>query len=61
MDHDEAARTAAHAASLLGNGATWGTNHAPRGATHLVTPVFDLLVAGTDGEYYAMAVQVADG
>lgn len=61
MDHDEAARTAAYAVSLLGDGATWWTNHdAHCGATHLVTPVFDLLVAGTDGEYYAMAVQVAD-
>ncbi|MFJ8884871.1 hypothetical protein ACIRJR_15880 [Streptomyces sp. NPDC102402] len=61
LDREVALRTAAHAVSLLGDGATWWTNHdAHCGATNLVTPVFDSLVAGTDGEYYVMALQVAD-
>ncbi|MFC8594974.1 hypothetical protein [Streptomyces atroolivaceus] len=61
MDHAVAARTAKRVVSLFGSDATWWTNHdSDCGAVNLLTPVFDSLIAGTDGTYYAIAVQVAD-
>ncbi|NBE50680.1 hypothetical protein GUY60_04405 [Streptomyces sp. YC537] len=58
----EVAERAAHrVVSLLGPECTWWTNHDTEcGAVNGLTPVFDSLLAGTDGEHYALALQLAD-
>ncbi|MER5552873.1 hypothetical protein ABT001_14520 [Streptomyces sp. NPDC002793] len=61
MDNDVAAFAAKQVVGLLGQGSTWWTNHdSDCGATNSVTPVFDSLIAGTNGEVFAMMIQVAD-
>ncbi|MFJ9419702.1 hypothetical protein ACIRPT_36890 [Streptomyces sp. NPDC101227] len=58
---DAAERAAGRVVSLLGPEATWWTNHdAECGAVNGLTPVFDSLLAGTDGEHFALALQIAD-
>ncbi|MET9605928.1 hypothetical protein ABZZ17_12785 [Streptomyces sp. NPDC006512] len=58
---DVALRAAARAVALLGPEATWWTNHDARaGSVYGLTPLFDSLVAGTDGTYFAIALQIAD-
>lgn len=59
------AETAEHAAdrvvSLLGPEASWWTNHdVGCGAVNGLTPLFDSLLAGTNGEHFALALQIAD-
>ncbi|MFI2077236.1 MULTISPECIES: hypothetical protein [Streptomyces] len=47
--------------SLLGPEASWWTNHdAGCGAVNGLTPLFDSLLAGTNGEHFALALQIAD-
>ncbi|MFD8544572.1 hypothetical protein [Streptomyces sp. NPDC059649] len=56
-----AERAADRVVSLLGPEASWWTNHdAGCGAVNGLTPVFDSLLAGTDGEHFALALQIAD-
>lgn len=56
-----ALRAATRAVSLLGPEATWWTNHdAEGGAVYGLTPLCDSVIAGTDGEYFAIALQIAD-
>ncbi|SCK05318.1 hypothetical protein B046DRAFT_00099 [Streptomyces sp. LamerLS-316] len=56
-----AERTAARVVSLLGSAATWWANHdAGCGAVNGLTPLFDSLLAGTDGVHFALALQMAD-
>ncbi|RSS54514.1 hypothetical protein EF912_16795 [Streptomyces sp. WAC07061] len=58
---DTAGRAADRVVSLLGAEGSWWTNHdAACGAVNGLTPVFDSLLAGTDGEHYALALQLAD-
>ncbi|MFF5448669.1 hypothetical protein [Streptomyces sp. NPDC012888] len=58
---DVALRAAARAVDLLGPDGSWWTNHdVACGAVNGLTPLFDSLIAGTDGEHYAMALQLAD-
>ncbi|MEW5529205.1 hypothetical protein [Streptomyces virginiae] len=58
---ESAERAAARVVSLLGPGAGWWTNHDVEcGAVNGLTPLFDSLLAGTDGEHYALALQIAD-
>ncbi|GLX23325.1 hypothetical protein [Streptomyces lavendulae] len=58
---DTARRAADRVVSLLGPEGSWWTNHdAACGAVNGLTPVFDSLLAGTDGEHYALALQLAD-
>ncbi|MFI2780724.1 hypothetical protein [Streptomyces sp. ALB3] len=58
---ETAERTAARVVSLLGPAATWWTNHDTEcGAVNGLTPLFDTLIAGTDGEHFALALQIAD-
>ncbi|MFD9498976.1 hypothetical protein [Streptomyces sp. NPDC060035] len=61
MDDAGALHTAKRVVSLLGADAAWWTNHDSYcGATNLVTPVFDSLIAGMNGHVFAMLIQVAD-
>ncbi|MFF2774005.1 hypothetical protein ACFVU3_03780 [Streptomyces sp. NPDC058052] len=61
MPAGAAGRAAERVVSLLGAEASWWTNHdASCHAVNGITPFFDSLLAGTDGEYYAVALQVAD-
>ncbi|MEV5238426.1 hypothetical protein AB0K89_04755 [Streptomyces cinnamoneus] len=56
-----AERAADRVVSLLGPEASWWTNHdAGCGAVNGLTPLFDSLLAGTDGEHFALALQIAD-
>ncbi|WP_251096556.1 hypothetical protein [Streptomyces sp. Caat 7-52] len=58
---ETAERAADRVVSLLGAEASWWTNHdAGCGAVNGLTPVFDSLLAGTDGEHFAVALQIAD-
>lgn len=58
---EAAERAPGRVVSLLGPEASWWTNHdAGCGAVNGLTPLFDSLLAGTDGEHYALALQVAD-
>ncbi|MFF5973909.1 hypothetical protein ACFY7C_20500 [Streptomyces sp. NPDC012769] len=58
---ETAERAADRVVSLLGPEGTWWTNHdAGCGAVNGLTPLFDSLLAGTDGEYFALALQIAD-
>ncbi|MFJ3881664.1 hypothetical protein ACIPW5_29980 [Streptomyces sp. NPDC090077] len=58
---EAAVRAASRAVSLLGPEGSWWTNHdAACGAVNGLTPVCDSLLAGTDGEHYALALQLAD-
>ncbi|MET9841873.1 hypothetical protein ABZZ01_29425 [Streptomyces virginiae] len=58
---DSAERAAARVVSLLGPEASWWTNHdVDCGAVNGLTPLFDSLLAGTDGEHFALALQIAD-
>ncbi|MFK3731487.1 hypothetical protein ACI2LJ_14640 [Streptomyces sp. NPDC088090] len=53
-------RAAGRAVSLLGPDGSWWTNHdASCGAVNGVSPFVDSVVAGTDGEHYVVALQVA--
>ncbi|MEU1211378.1 hypothetical protein ABZ424_02735 [Streptomyces sp. NPDC005790] len=61
MDSERAVHAAEQVVSSLGQDATWWTNHdSDCGATNSVTPVFDSLIAGTNGRVFAMMIQVAD-
>ncbi|MFG2142126.1 hypothetical protein [Streptomyces sp. NPDC048650] len=58
---EAAERAADRVVSLLGPEASWWTNHdVGCGAVNGLTPLFDSLLAGTDGEYFALALQIAD-
>ncbi|MGW3689794.1 hypothetical protein [Streptomyces sp. NPDC005125] len=58
---ETAERAADRVVSLLGSAATWWTNHdAGCGAVNGLTPLFDSLLAGTDGEHLTLALQIAD-
>ncbi|MEU9123679.1 hypothetical protein AB0C96_28075 [Streptomyces sp. NPDC048506] len=58
---ESAERAAERVVSLLGSEASWWTNHdAECGAVNGLTPLFDSLLAGTDGEHFALALQIAD-
>ncbi|MFD3535305.1 hypothetical protein [Streptomyces sp. NPDC058664] len=58
---EAAERAADRVVSLLGPEADWWTNHDTRcGAVNGLTPLFDSLLAGTDGEHFALALQIAD-
>lgn len=58
---ETAERAADRVVSLLGSTATWWTNHdAGCGAVNGLTPLFDSLLAGTDGEHFTLALQIAD-
>ncbi|WP_455361534.1 hypothetical protein [Streptomyces sp. SYSU K21746] len=58
---EAAERAADRVVSLLGPGASWWTNHdAGCGAVNGLTPLFNSLLAGTDGEHFALALQIAD-
>ncbi|MFJ7065971.1 hypothetical protein [Streptomyces sp. NPDC101115] len=61
LDVGTAERAADRVVSLLGTDASWWTNHdAACGAVNGLTPLFDSLLAGTDGEHFALALQIAD-
>lgn len=61
MDDDKARQAASRVVALLGQEATWWTNQDVEcGAVNGITPAFDSLIAGTNGEYFAIALQVAD-
>ncbi|MFE5791171.1 hypothetical protein ACFQ8C_01215 [Streptomyces sp. NPDC056503] len=61
LPEDVAGRAADRVVSLLGPDAVWWTNHDEAcGAVNGVTPFFDSLLAGTDGEHFVVALQVAD-
>lgn len=58
---EAAERAADRVVSLLGPEASWWTNHdAGCGAVNGLTPLFDSLLAGTDGEHFVLALQIAD-
>ncbi|MEU2658674.1 hypothetical protein ABZ615_25575 [Streptomyces sp. NPDC007325] len=58
---EAAARAADRVVTLLGPAGSWWTNHdAACGAVNGLTPLFDSLLAGTDGRHYALALQIAD-
>lgn len=58
---ETAARAAERVVSLLGPEGSWWTNHdAACGAVNGLTPLFDSLLAVTDGEHFAVALQIAD-
>lgn len=58
---ETAGHAAARVVSLLGSAATWWTNHdAGCGAVNGLTPLFDSLLAGTDGVHFVLALQMAD-
>ncbi|MFJ7148931.1 hypothetical protein ACIQVT_12110 [Streptomyces sp. NPDC100445] len=58
---ETAERAADRVVSSLGPEASWWTNHdSGCGAVNGLTPVFDSLLAGTDGEHFALALQIAD-
>lgn len=58
---ETAERAADRVVALLGPAATWWTNHdAECGAVNGLTPLFDSLLAGTDGQHFALALQIAD-
>ncbi|MDQ8705203.1 hypothetical protein RCO28_22280 [Streptomyces sp. LHD-70] len=58
---EAAERGAARVVSLLGAEASWWTNHDEDcGAVNGLTPLFDSLLAGTDGEHFVLALQIAD-
>jgi hypothetical protein len=58
---ESAERAAERVVSLLGSEASWWTNHDVEcGAVNGLTPLFDSLLAGTDGELFALVLQVAD-
>ncbi|WP_328622851.1 MULTISPECIES: hypothetical protein [unclassified Streptomyces] len=61
MPAEAAERVADRVVSLLGPEGSWWTNHdAGCGAVNGLTPLFDSLVAGSDGEHFALALQIAD-
>ncbi|MFJ9681880.1 hypothetical protein ACIRP2_28075 [Streptomyces sp. NPDC101194] len=56
-----AARAADQVVSLLGPEAGWWTNHdADCGAVNGLTPLFDSLLAGTNGEHFTLTLHIAD-
>ncbi|MEU8548163.1 hypothetical protein AB0C81_14435 [Streptomyces roseoverticillatus] len=58
---ETAERAADRVVTLLGPEAGWWTNHDTEcGAVNGLTPLFDSLLAGTDGEHFALALQIAD-
>lgn len=58
---ETAERAADRVVSLLGSTARWWTNHdAGCGAVNGLTPLFDSLLAGTDGKHFTLALQIAD-
>ncbi|MFF0291617.1 hypothetical protein [Streptomyces sp. NPDC005262] len=58
---ESAERAAERVVSLLGSEASWWTNHDVEcGAVNRLTPLFDSLLAGTDGAHFALVLQVAD-
>ncbi|GAB7035897.1 hypothetical protein AB0G35_29285 [Streptomyces sp. NPDC021749] len=58
---EAAERAADRVVSLLGPEGSWWTNHDTEcGAVNGLTPLFDSLLAGTDGEHFALALQIAD-
>lgn len=58
---EAAERAADRVVSLLGPEAGWWTNHDTGcGAVNGLTPLRDSLLAGTDGEHFALALQIAD-
>ncbi|WP_240805520.1 hypothetical protein [Streptomyces sp. A1547] len=61
MPAEAAECVAERVVSLLGSEGSWWTNHdAGCGAVNGLTPLFDSLLAGTDGEHFAVALQIAD-
>ncbi|MFB7105434.1 hypothetical protein [Streptomyces hydrogenans] len=60
LSAEVAARAAERAVSLLGPDGSWWTNHDEAcGAVNGVSPFLDSVVAGTDGEHFVVALQVA--
>ncbi|MFD8611713.1 hypothetical protein [Streptomyces sp. NPDC059631] len=58
---ETAGRAARRVVSLLGPGADWWTNHdVSCGAVNGLTPLFDSLLAATDGRHFVLALQIAD-
>ncbi|WP_229882513.1 hypothetical protein [Streptomyces alanosinicus] len=58
---ETAERGADQVVSALGPEASWWTNHDFEcGAVNGLPPLFDSLLAGTDGEYFALTLQIAD-
>ncbi|WNO77406.1 hypothetical protein [Streptomyces sp. AM8-1-1] len=58
---ETAERAAARVVATLGPEGSWWTNHdVEGGAVNRLIPLFDSLLAGTDGEYFALALQIAD-
>ena len=58
---ETAERAADRVVSLLGPEAGWWTNHDDDcGSVNGLTPLFDSLLAGTDGTHFALALQIAD-
>ncbi|MEU3606881.1 hypothetical protein AB0E83_15740 [Streptomyces sp. NPDC035033] len=56
-----AGRAAGRVVELLGPDGSWWTNHdAACAAVNGLTPLMDSLLAGTDGEHFVLALQVAD-
>ncbi|MEE1770142.1 hypothetical protein PUR34_18825 [Streptomyces sp. JV185] len=61
LSAEAAGRAADRVVSLLGPEASWWTNHdVGCGAVNGLTPLFDSLLAGTNGEHFALALQIAD-
>ncbi|MFD3437154.1 hypothetical protein ACFWU3_06580 [Streptomyces sp. NPDC058685] len=61
LPRESAERAAEQVVSTLGSEASWWTNHdVEGGAVNGLTPLFDSLLAGTDGEHFALALQIAD-
>ncbi|MFC7307087.1 hypothetical protein ACFQVC_23020 [Streptomyces monticola] len=61
LSAEVAAQAAGRVVSLLGPDAAWWTNHDTEcGAVNGLTPLFDSLLAGTDGRHFALLVQIAD-
>ncbi|MFC5172087.1 hypothetical protein [Streptomyces mutomycini] len=58
---ETAKRAADRVVSLLGPTAGWWTNHdAECGAVNGLTPLFDSLLAGMDGQHFTLVLQIAD-
>lgn len=58
---EAAERMSGRVVALLGPEASWWTNHdAECGAVHGLTPLFDSLLAGMQGEHFVLALQIAD-
>ncbi|MFP3986046.1 hypothetical protein U9R90_00740 [Streptomyces sp. E11-3] len=60
MDPEEARSAAEQVVNLLGPRATWWSNFDDHSSTAVTECSFDGLIAGTDGERFAILIQVAE-